>query len=40
VRLQASYERRWMVAPDGTPDAKTVARAMGDRAAVQVTLIF
>lgn len=40
VRLQATYERRWMVAPDGTPDAKTVARAMGDRAAVQVTLIF
>ncbi len=40
VRLQASYERRWMTAPGGTDDAKTIARAMGDRVAVQATVIF
>ena len=40
VRVQASYERRWLSAPGGTEDAKTIARAMGDRVALQVTVIF
>lgn len=40
VRLQATYERRWLSAPDGTPDAKTIAATMGDRASLQATVIF
>lgn len=40
VRLQGSYERRWMAAPGGAEDAKTIARTMGDRVAVQATVIF
>lgn len=40
VRLQATYERRWMSAPDGTADAKTIAASMGDRASLQATVIF
>lgn len=40
VRLQANYERRWLSAPDAPPDAQTIARAMGDRVAVQATVIF
>jgi hypothetical protein len=40
VRLQATYEWRWLDAPEGTADAKTIARAMGDRAALQATVIF
>jgi hypothetical protein len=40
VRIQAEYDRRWMSAPDGTADAKAIARAMGDRVAMQATVIF
>lgn len=40
ARLQATYERRWMIAPEGTANAKTIASAMGDRAAVQATVIY
>jgi hypothetical protein len=40
VRLQATYEWRWLDAPEGTADAKSIARAMGDRAALQATVIF
>lgn len=40
VRLQTSYERRWLFAPGATRDAKTIASAMGDRVAVQATVIF
>lgn len=40
VRLQATYERRWLSAPDGTADAKAIASAMGDRVALQATVIF
>jgi hypothetical protein len=40
VRLQATYERRWLSAPDGSADAKTIAATMGDRASLQATVIF
>lgn len=40
VRLQATYERRWLSAPDGTADAKTIAATMGDRASLQATVVF
>jgi len=40
VRIQATYERRWMSAPNGTSDAKLIADAMGDRVAAQVTVVF
>jgi hypothetical protein len=40
VRIQATYERRWLAAPDGAPDAKAIARTMGDRLAAQITVVF
>ena len=40
VRIQATYERRWMSAPNGASDAKLIADAMGDRLAAQVTVVF
>jgi hypothetical protein len=40
VRLQATYERRWLSAPDASADAKTIAATMGDRASLQATVIF
>lgn len=40
VRLQGTYERRWLSAPGGSADAKALSRAMGDRIAVQATVIF
>lgn len=40
VRVQATYEKRWASAPSGTADAKEIARAMGDRVALQVTAFF
>ncbi len=40
ARLQLTYERRWFSAPHGAADALTIARAAGDRAAAQLTVVF
>ncbi|OJY22953.1 MAG: hypothetical protein BGO98_33530 [Myxococcales bacterium 68-20] len=40
VRLQATYEKRWLFAPSATRDTKTIARSMGDRVDAQVTVSF
>jgi hypothetical protein len=40
LRLQANYELRRLSAPDGSPDAKTIAASMGDRVTFQVTARF
>lgn len=40
VRLQATYDARWLMAPHASPDAKTVAAAMGDRVSAQATVVF
>ena len=38
VRVLANYEARWLTAPDGSEDAKTIARTMGHRVLAQVTV--
>jgi hypothetical protein len=40
TRLQATYDARWVSAPHGSEDAKTIAEATGDRVAVQATAFF
>lgn len=40
ARLQLTYDHRWFSAPHGSADAQTIARAAGDRAAAQVTVVF
>ncbi|MBS2011594.1 MAG: hypothetical protein JST00_01675 [Deltaproteobacteria bacterium] len=40
LRIQATYEKRWLAAPSGSPDSKTIASTIGDRLDAQVTLIF
>lgn len=40
ARLQLTYDRRWFSAPHGSADAQTIARAAGDRAAAQLTVVF
>lgn len=40
VRLQATYEKRWLFAPTASADTKTIARTIGDRVDAQVTVIF
>lgn len=40
VRVQASYEKRWLAAPGASVDARTIAATMGDRLDAQVTVLF
>lgn len=40
VRLQATYEHRWLTAPHGSDDARAIARAVAGRFAAQATVIF
>lgn len=40
VRLQATYERRWLFAFDASSDTKRIVDAMGDRVSVQAVALF
>jgi hypothetical protein len=40
IRLLADYEKRWLLAPDGSEDARTIASTMGDRVSVQAGAVF
>lgn len=40
VRLQATYEHRWLSAPHGSDDARAIADATAGRVGVQATVVF
>ena len=40
MRLMLDYERRWIVAPDGTADAKRIVDTAGDRVLLQASLFL
>ena len=40
ARLQLDYELRSLEAPEGSPDARAITAAMGDRLSLQLTVMF
>ncbi|MDP2311982.1 MAG: hypothetical protein Q8P41_03690 [Pseudomonadota bacterium] len=40
ARILLDYELRWMLAPDGSADAQTIAATMGDRVSLQAGVTF
>lgn len=40
VRLQATYEHRWLTAPHGSEDARAIVEAVAGRIAGQATVVF